>query len=226
MQRLIRILAFWHLAFGGNLSAAPLRFLPWDDATAARRIAVQSGSSLTEITGLHPLRRSRPFGAAKMNGFRILALDRKDPDGKPVTVPLTLDADMKSPLVLILPDPNSPGGLRAFPVDDNAEAFPWGGVRFLNATGKPFLVQHGQVVKPLPKSWTPVDILPDRAVGNVMVRIAEPSDARNILYSGIWEHSPDVRKLVFVVPGADRTTVDVKIIPEDRRTTGKGDSAR
>lgn len=223
-QRIIRFLAFWLLALGGNLSAATLRFLPWDDATAARRIALQSGSSLTEITGLHPLRRSRPFGAAENGEFRIVTLDRKDPEGKPVTVPLKMDAGMKSPLVLILPDPNSPSGLRAFPVDDNAEAFPWGGLRFINATGRSFLVQHGQVVKPLPKSWTPMDIMPGRAACNVMVRIAEQTDARNILYSGVWEHSPDVRKLVFVVPGTDRTAVDMKIIPEDRRTTEKGDS--
>jgi hypothetical protein len=116
-QWITRLLAFWILALGGNLSAATLRFLPWDDATAARRIALQSGKKLTEVTGLHPLRRSRPFGTAKDGESRMVALDRKDPEGKPVTVPLQMDAGMKSPLVLILPDPDSPSGLRAFPVD-------------------------------------------------------------------------------------------------------------
>lgn len=225
-QRIIRLLTICLLVLGGNLTAATLRFLPWDDATAARRIALQSGSSLTEVTGLHPLRRSPPFGLARDAELRVVALDRKDPEGKPVTVPLNMDAGMKSPLVLILPDPKSPSGLRAFLVDDNAEAFRWGGIRFINATGRPFLVQHGQVVKPLPESWTPTDIQPDRTARNAMVRIAEQTDPKNILYSGIWEHSPDVRKLVFVVPGADRSSVDTKIIPEDRRATEEGDPTR
>lgn len=223
-QRKIRHFAIWLLVLAGNLSAGTLRFLPWDDATATRRIALQSGSGPTEITGLHPLRRSRPFGSAKDGEFRLVTLDRKDAAGKPIDVPLKPDPGMESPLVLIQPDPDSPSGLRAFAVDDNADAFPWGGVRFINATGRPLLVQHGQVVKPLPKSWTPVDIMPDRAAGNVMVRIAEPTDTHDIRYSGVWGHSPDVRKLVFVVPGTDRTAVDVKIIPEDRRAIDIGDS--
>ena len=223
-QQIIRFLTFCLLALGEDLSAASLRFLPWDEATAARKIAVQSGSNLTEITGLHPLRRSHPIEATESSAWRIVALDRNDPEGNPITVPVKLDEGIKSPLVLILPDPSSLSGLRAFPVDENAEAFPWGGVRFINATSRSLLVQHGQVVKPLPKFWTPLDITHSQAASNVLVRIAEQSDSGNILYSGVWEHSPYVRKLVFVVPGTDRTAVGIKIIPEDRRATEKGDA--
>jgi hypothetical protein len=40
-----------------------------------------------------------------------------------------------------------------------------------------------------------------------------------ILYSAVWENDPQVRKLIFVLPGTKPQTkaVDLKIIPEDQR---------
>jgi hypothetical protein len=40
-----------------------------------------------------------------------------------------------------------------------------------------------------------------------------------ILYSAVWEHDPQVRKLIFVLSGTNPQTkaVELKVIPEDQR---------
>jgi hypothetical protein len=50
------------------------------------------------------------------------------------------------------------------------------------------------------------------------MQLVARDDLKAILYSAVWEHDPDVRKLVFVVPGTDVRTgaVEFKIIPENR----------
>ena len=209
------------LAAVTSAHAVPIRFLPWDDAIAARKIAFSDGTDVTELKDLHPHKRSKTlkWTAGEVPPV-LVALDRTSPDGKPVTAPIKFTAGMTSPLVLILPDAAAPSGLRCFVIEDSSGRFGWGTLRFINATGRDLLIREDKAIKPLPKTWTAVDISPGGQKRNIGIQMASPADLKAILYSSVWEHDPDVRKLIIVVPGTDAGSgaVDLKIIPEDRRS--------
>lgn len=203
------------------LHAIPVKFLAWDEAIAGRKIAFLNGTEISELQGLHPHRRSKTVNwQAGEIPHALVALDRKAEDGKPVTLPLRFAAGLQSPLVVILPDPNHPTGLRGFVMEDASGNFAWGTLRFINATGKELLVRKDTDVKALPETWKTVDIKPGGGRRNMAIQMASRSDLNTVLYSSVWEHDPDVRKLIIVVPGTstDGGALDLKIIPEDRRS--------
>lgn len=208
-----------------RLHAVPMRFLPWDDAVAARKMALQSGKGVTPLPVIHPHKRSKPLdGAAGEVPPRLVALDRKGPDGKPLSVEIKLSAALEAPLVLILEDPASPTGLRTFVVEDSPAKFPWGTVRFVNATAKPLLAKQEKTITALPPGWAPTDVALGGVSRNIGVQVVARDNLQEILYSSVWEYDPDVRKLAFIVPGTDERTgaIDFKIIPEDRRVAAAG----
>ncbi|MGL4399829.1 MAG: hypothetical protein ACRCXD_08165 [Luteolibacter sp.] len=208
------------LVFHGVLSAVPVRFLAWDAATAARKLGLQNATGVTEISGLHPDARSAPMnGASGAVPLRLVALDRTSPDGKPVTAEIKAPAGIQSPLVLILPDPKHPTGLRTFVIEDNTSSFRWGTLRFINATGRELLLRLEKTIKPLPNAWTPTDIEPGGAERNMGMQLASPDDLKKILYSAVWENNPDARRLIFLIPGKEISTgsIGFKVIAEDRR---------
>jgi len=209
------------LAALAPLHAMPVKFLAWDEAVAGRKIGFMDGKEVAELEDIHPHKRSKVFNWAGGETPPVLvALDRSAPDGQPVTVPLKFAPGLKSPLVLILPDPQHPTGLRGFVIEDGADSFAWGTLRFINATGREILVRHEQEVKPLPESWRAVDFNPGGGKRNIGIQMASRADLTSVLYSSVWEHDPDVRKLIIVVPGtaADSGALNVKIIPQDRRS--------
>jgi len=204
-----------------SLHATPIKFLPWDDTIAARKIAFSDGKEVVELQELHPHKRSKPVNWTSGEVPPVLvALDRTGADGKPVTVPIKITADLKSPLVLILPDPKQPSGLRSFVFEDSAGSFSWGTFRFINATGKELLVRNDKVTKSLPDTWMAVDLNPGGSARNMGIQLAARDNLTAILYSAVWEYEPDVRKLIIIVPGTDAQSgvVNLKIIPEDRRS--------
>ncbi|MFZ9935576.1 MAG: hypothetical protein ACO3JG_00800 [Luteolibacter sp.] len=201
--------------------AIPIRFLPWDDQVASRKIGFSTGEEVVEIPDLHPHKRSKAFAwEVGKTGPAIIDMDRTNPGGEAASEPLKLPAGIKEPLVLILPDNGRPSGLRCFVIEDAAGAFGWGNMRFLNVTGRELLVKLEKTVKSLPVVCKPVDFVPGGGSRNIGIQIAARDDLTAILYSSVWEHHPDVRKLVIVLPGADASTgaLDVKVIPEDRRS--------
>jgi hypothetical protein len=203
------------------LHALPVRFLAWDEAIAARKIGFVNGTEIAELQALHPHRRTKAVTwTAGEIPPALVALDRKAEDGKPVTIPLKFSAGLKSPLVVILPDPKHATGLRGFVMEDAAGSFAWGTLRFINATGKEILVRQDKEVKALPETWKTVDIKPGGSRRNIAIQMASRTDLNTVLYSSVWEHDPDVRKLIIVVPGTstDGGALDLKIIPEDRRS--------
>ena len=202
-----------------SLVAGTIRFLPWDHAVAARMIAFQHGEEVIKLT-LHPDQRSDSIKSiANEELLQLVALDRTSPDGKPASVEIKVPAGIQSPLVLILPDPKHLTGLRSFVIEDASANFAWGTMRFVNSTGKGLLVRHEKTIKELPETWTPVDIAPGGDARNAGVQVAAHDGSKTILYSAVWKHDPNIRKLIFVVPGADVRTgvVAFKIVPEDRR---------
>jgi hypothetical protein len=208
------------LAVLAPLHALPIKFLPWDQGIAARKLGFSDGKEVAEIQNLHPDKRSRAIVWAGGDVPPVLvALDRSSPDGKPVTTPIRIVAGMKAPLVLILPDPAAPSGLRCHVLDDHSGNFGWGTLRFINATGKELLVRNDKETKALSQSWRPLDIHPGGGKRNISIQMAAKADLNTVIFSSVWEHDPDVRKLIIVVPGSEAQSagVDLKIIPEDRR---------
>ena len=214
---LLILLSF--LAGYESLIAASIRFLPWDHSVAARKIAFQHGKDVVNLT-LHPDQRSILIKCTDgEEPLQLVALDRVRPDGTPESLAVKVPTGIESPLILILPDAMHPTGLRSFVIDDASANFAWGSMRFVNSTGKGLLVRHDKTIKELPNTWTPVDISPGGDARNAGVQVAARDDTKTILYSAVWRHDPNIRKLIFVVPGADVRTgvVAFKIVPEDRR---------
>ena len=71
----------------------------------------------------------------------------------------------------------------------------------------------------LPAFWKPVDIVSGGAARNMAVQVVAKDNLKDILYSTVWEHNPEIRDLVPTLLGADVCTgvVVFKTIPEDHR---------
>lgn len=203
-----------------SLHAMPIKFLAWDEDIAARKIGFSNGVEVAEVQDLHPHQRSKTVNWTSGGVPPVLvALDRNSADGKPVTAPIKLTPELKSPLVVLLPDPAHPSGLRGFVIEDSAGNFAWGTFRFINATGKELLVRNDKVTKSLPETWKAVDLDPGGEARNMLIQMASRKNLNEILYSAVWEYDPNFRKLIIIVPGTDAQSgaVVLKIIPEDRR---------
>lgn len=208
------------VASSASALAVDVRFLAWDEAIAARQVAVADGEKTTEIKNLHPLQRTEAIGTTASEGIvTVRALDKKSPEGKPLDVAVKLGGSMTKPLIILLPDAKAATGLRGFAIEDDSSSFAWGSFRVLNATGKVLNMALGNERKQLPAGWQPVDLKPggDKPVPVVLV---SPEAPKAPLYSGVWKPEPDVRRLVIVVPGTDVRLgpIALKVIPEDRRT--------
>ena len=199
--------------------AATPRVLAWDDATAARKLALVSAGSQTEITGMHPLKRTKPLHLSGASPFFIRALD-KDPgvDGKPVQDAFTIAESVVQPLLLIMPDAKQATGVRILVLDDNPAGFHWGTYRFLNATPKELAVKLENKVVRIPVGWKPVDLDLGGEARGFGAAVALTEDLQNPIYSAVWEYDKNIRTLVIMVPGTDPrlSPVQFKAIPEDK----------
>ena len=202
-------------------SAAPaLRILPWDQAIAARKLALVSGESVVEIKDLHPSKRSPFFKVKGAGPVFVRALDKQGADGKPAQHACTIAGTIKHPLLVLLPDPKDPTGIRAVVFDDNPAGFKWGSYRFLNATPKELEVQLEKKSVRVPPGWKPVDLDLGGANRGFSAAFALPGGLAKPLYSAVWEYDKEIRTLCFLVPGTDPRLgpVAVKAIPEDRKS--------
>jgi hypothetical protein len=201
------------------LSAAEVRFLAWDDSVAAREVAlIDGGGGAQPVRDLHPLQRSPALPAPAGEGLKLRLLDRQDDSGRPVELAVRLSAGIQRPLVLLLPDPTAPGGLRGHALEDSDVSFRWGSFRVLNASGQALTIRLGGKRHALPAGWTPLDLHPEGG-GALPVALVAAADAKRPLYAGAWKPDPDLRRLVIVVPGTDprHGPLALKVIPEDRR---------
>ena len=209
-----------HCALYSTVSALPIRFLAWDASVADRKMSFQSGSSLTALEDLTPFTRSKPFETTGGQvALFLVASDRTGSDGKPASTPITFTPGITAALVVILPDTNHPTGLRTFTFDDSLGKFEWGSIRFVNATGKELLVKCDETVISVPASWSPADFQPGGATRNLAVQAVVKDNPKELVYSSIWKHNPEVRNLVLLTPSANPQSriVNFKTIPEDRR---------
>ena len=204
------------------LSAAEApRALAWDDAVAARKLALVSGASSVEITGMHPSKRTGPLRLKAGGPLMLRALDRPaGADGKPVERACAVPAAIAKPLLVLLPDDSHPTGLRVLVADDNPAGFRWGSYRFLNATSKDLVVQLEKKAVRVPQGWKAVDLELGGETRGFGARVALAETIETPVYTAIWEYDPEVRTLCFVVPGTDPRLgpVAFKAVPEDRIT--------
>jgi len=199
--------------------AIPIRVLPWDQETAARKFQIAYGKEVVEIGYLHPAARSAPIKLPNdAEGLRLIATDRKNADGSPAAVPLVLPEGIKNPLLLIIPDKDENAGVRVLILEDDLLSFKWGTIRLLNATRVPLVFRCDKDLKALPPGWKPVDVDPGGRTRNLEILLFLKENLRQPVYSSVWEHREDKRQLVFVVPSPDHTLGDVafKIVPEIR----------
>lgn len=200
--------------------AVSVRFLPINQEMAGRKIALQDGKRLTELEDLNPKKRSKVYScSAGKTPPALVALDRERPNGKPASVDITLAADMKSPLVVILADPESPSGMRVFVMEDGEAGFPWGSLRFVNTADKPFMIRCEKETKAVPELFGTLDIAPGGEARNMGVQLFSEAAPEVIRYSAVWEHDPNLRKLIFIVPAANPASKELtlEIIPQDKR---------
>lgn len=204
----------------GVAEAVPMRFLPLGEKLADRKIGLQDGKGITELNDLNPKKRSKSYACSNGDAPPVLvALDRERPGGKPSGVDIILTAEMKAPLVLILEDEDHPSGMRTMVIEDSEEGFTWGTLRFVNTTDMALMIRSGEETIAIPESFATIDIAPGGQPRNIGVQLYSPEDPESVLYSAVWEHNPNLRKLIFIIPPADPATKELKleIIPQDER---------
>ena len=208
---------------GSSLSHAlpAVRVLAWDDEVAARKLSLITGASMSPITNMHPLKRTEAFRLKGEGGLIVRALDKQPAaDGKPIDLKCTMAADLKRPLLLLLPDAAHPTGLRGLVIEDDPAGFAWGSYRFINTTPKELVVQFEDKAIRIAAGWKPVNFTMAGEPRGFGVRVALAEAIAQPLYSAVWEYDSNIRTLVFMVPGADprMSPVAFKAIPEDNRS--------
>jgi hypothetical protein len=211
------------LAFAGlcaSLAAVEVRFVPLNSEIASRMMGVRDDKTLLTLKGLDAMKRSEPLSCAiGESPLQLVALDREDVEGKPASAAIVLAPGLKSPLVLILPDAEHASGLRTIAIEDHDESFQWGGLIFINTCNGPLMIQIDKEKKSLPEDQSPVMIHPGGTKRNMGVQITREEKPDEALYSAVWEHDPDFRKMIVIVPPKNEkaSAFDLVIIPQDRR---------
>jgi hypothetical protein len=207
-------------AAAGVCHAGEIRFLPLTGEVAERKIGFQDDKSVAPLADLNAGKRSKAytFKSAK-KPLALVALDRERPNGKPAGVEIMVAPEMKSPLVLILANPDEPSGMRAMVMEDGVNGFPWGTLRFVNTTDKPLMIRYEKETKAVPGELKPFDIMPGGEARNIGIQVFAEDSPDTILYSAVWEHDPNLRKLVFIQAHTDPAQKELKleIIPQDKR---------
>jgi hypothetical protein len=220
--RLIRPLAFALATplLGSSLFAIPVRVLAWDMTIAERPLAIGDANKSIKIEAMHPTQRTGTYEVVTGESpSGIVSLDKKGPDGKPFISPIKIPDGFKNPLLVLLPDENSPTGIRPFVLEDDTVGFTWGTTRFINAMPKEVIFVQEKKATSLPPKWTPIQISPGGENRSMEVKLFFRDQPDRPLYSAIWEQDNDVRKLVFLLPSVDSRLGEVatKMIIEDRR---------
>lgn len=202
--------------------AQHLSFLPWDEKIAERKLSLVAGKEESQLVDLHPLKRSplirlpKADAASNVPKLFIKVHDRQDAEGNELTLPLSLPANLGSrALVVIFPKNSSTSGLDLKIFDDSLRNFPWGTFKLLNGTSEELLLRCANQQKRLPPGLKPVAFrLPNNAAAGItIVRQKQPDRP---LYTSVWRHEDDSRRLIIMLPSEDLRTgyLAFKAIPE------------
>lgn len=149
----------------------------------------------------------------------LLAVDRPDEAGNPAANMISIPAGIKSPLLIILPDEKSTTGVRPLVIEDDTSGFQWGTIRFINATGKELVFKWDKNLVAIPATWKPTDVSPGGSSRRMGVELFLREKPDRALYSAVWQHREEFRKLIFIVPSEDARlgSITFKTISEDSR---------
>ncbi|MFC5051412.1 hypothetical protein ACFPK9_12430 [Rubritalea spongiae] len=204
--------------FALPIQAVEMRVLAWDQNIAGRDLSIAYGSKAEQITGMHHFARSAPIKVkADSESLRLQVNDRLSEKGKPLAVPIALGSSIKQPLLLLIPDKDDPSGIRTLVVEDNVEGFAWGSLRFINLTNEELVFRCDKKQKLIPAGWKPSSVQLGGAARNVGVALLLKKDLKGSkLYSAVWKHQMNERKLIFIIPSKDRSRgpVELKFIVE------------
>lgn len=206
---------------GKYACALELKFIPWDSKIAKQEFAIESGKKVTPIDYLHPSVRS--VGYAVPGGgstpLSLLSEGKKNADGTPVKVPIIIPEANKHPLVIFVPEKESPLGVRPLVLNDSTTAFKWGSYQMINTTGRNIVFACDKKLTKVPGKWTLVFASPGGDARNVSVALFLPEATDRPFYSSVWQHSDDLRQLVIIVASSDENDgpVSFKFVLEDKR---------
>lgn len=207
-------------ALGNHATAIPVRVLAWDGEIAARKLSISGAKGVSEIKDMHPFSRTKTIQVtAGETPPMLLAIDKPDEKGNPAASKIIIAAGMKSPLLILLPDEKSATGIRPLVIEDDISGFRWGTIRFINATGKELVFKWDKKFAAIPATWKPTDVSPGGSTRSMGVELFLKEKPDRPLYSAVWEHREEFRKLIFIVPSEDSRlgSVAFKTISEDRR---------
>ena len=202
------------------LHALPVRILAWDEEVAEMRLNLVDSKGSVPVSAMHPAKRTPIYNLSLGEKPPVVETpDRKDAEGKPFTSEIRIPSGMRQPLLVVLPDAKASSGIRLLVLEDDSTSFDWGNTRFINATGKELVFAYEKKAVAIPPSWNAVDANPGGSERNMEVKLFYRDRPERAFYSAIWEQKPDLRMLVFLVPGEDDRLgpVAFKMIPEDRR---------
>ena len=197
--------------------AANIRVLVWDREIAERDLWIGKGEDFIKIEEMHPRKRSKAIKvSASEEGVFLLLKDRTDKEGNSAQIKLKVPAKTSDLLLLLVPDKKSSAGLKTIVLKDDLSSFPWGSTRFFNVTGKPYVFKFGEKLVRISADAKPTLMSPGGDRRKVEVGLYNPDDAKKRIYSAVWEHRPDLRKLVFIAPQEDRSlgTIEMRVIQE------------
>ena len=203
------------------LSAISVQVIPWDHTLAARKIAIAHGETNIPIMEMHPSARSQALKIPKdATNLRLVDLKLTGEDGLMASIPFKLNPAIRKPLILLIPDKESPIGLRPITIEDDPSSFRWGSFKLFNLTGKDLVFVCEKKALPLAAKPKPITFAPAGKNRNVPIKLFLRTSPDKALYSSIWEHKETLRQLVIVVPQdklAKNGPVEFKFIVEDSR---------
>ncbi|MGJ8658053.1 MAG: hypothetical protein ACSHX6_16520 [Akkermansiaceae bacterium] len=206
-----------------TLQAAQLHVLAWNQSISKRDLAIATGTKESKsepVLGMHHLARSQPIKISlKAENLHIQVNDRSSAEGTPLTIPLNIPENITRPLILIIPDKESPAGIKPIIIDDSAANFKWGTFRFINVTSEALVFRYDKKNILVATGWKPVDVLPGGKGRNIAASFYLRKNLKSPpLYSSIWKHQDNLRQLVLIVPSKDksRSLLDFKFITENR----------
>ena len=202
------------------LQAVQMHVLAWDQNIAKRKLAIAYGNKSVRIRDMHHFTRSKAVKISEQSAnLRIIAEDRLSEEGTPLFLPIEIPANIKKPLLLVLPDKTDPIGVKTLCIEDSVENFKWGSIRFVNVTGEDLIFRHEKQNRLIPSGWKPTSVTPKGKNRNMGVSIYLRKNLKiPPLYSSIWRHRQDLRKLVIIVPSKDKSRglIDFRFIVENR----------
>ena len=211
-----------HLLAQDNGAQINFRCLAWDQTVMEKKFVFLSGSRAKAISDMHTLKRS-PLYKARATKQIIFSTNGETPSeemAKENKLIVNIPTGIHKALFVFIPDTSKACGVRSLVIDDSTTNFPWGSYRLMNTTGRPLVCWMDKArPKILNKPNQPININPGGARRNFPIAFSFKTAPKKYLFTSIWEHRPDYRRLVIITRQKDQRhgVIDLKVIPERKK---------